>query len=249
MIVKIQKNDLEDTLQAFVDFQFTENRGDTGPFKMGVTLGQLVNYYDQWKTDTESDSDSTSSDSDEEERKEEQGDDTSTSEDDDGGSEEDKPDKGTIRENDSETRKHPNDVQSESPRNESPKAEDKSPKKGGNSDNASLDEIDVVPGDSHKFHVEQLVYYWDSSKRINWVGVVRSIRKPHPAEGGSPIVRYWIEPEGEGNYQLPCLLVHEKDIGPLELALWDIAKKSTKRATCLPVYEPPLLPLNCVSEI
>jgi hypothetical protein len=45
MIVKIRKNDFEDTLQAFVGFQFTENRGETGPFKMGVTVGQLLNYY------------------------------------------------------------------------------------------------------------------------------------------------------------------------------------------------------------
>jgi hypothetical protein len=172
MIVKIRKNDLEDTLQAFVDFQFTENREDTGPFKMGVTLGQLVNYYDQWKTDTESDSGSTSSDSDEEESKDEQVDDTSTSEDDNGGPEEDKPANGTIRDNDSVPRENPKDVQSESPSNGSPKAVEKSPKNGGNSGNASLHEIEVVPEDSHKYHVEQLVYYWDSSKRIHWVGVV-----------------------------------------------------------------------------
>jgi hypothetical protein len=85
MIVKIRKNDCEGTQQAFVEFQFTENRGETGPLKMGVTIGQLLNYYDQWKTDTESDSESTSSDSDGRESRDEQKDDTSTSGDDSSG--------------------------------------------------------------------------------------------------------------------------------------------------------------------
>jgi hypothetical protein len=98
----------------------------------------------------------------------------------------------------------------------------------------------------HLYNVDQIVYYWDQTKRTHWVGVVRAVRKHHPAEGGNPVVRYWIEPEGEGNYRLPCLLVHEKDIRALELKLWNRAKWSTRKPTCLPIHESPLLPLDCV---
>ena len=240
MIVKIRRNALDDSQQAFVDFKFAENRGDTGPFKMGVTLDQLMNYYHQWNTDP----DTTSSDSDCEERGKDEEENSSSSDDDDGDSDGAKSEEGETKGDHKEEIKEGQDSNmGNSPEEISndKNIERTAPEPGGN-----IDDLVALPDCKYRFHKEQLVYYWDCSKKTHWVGVIRLIREPHPAEGSDNIVRYWIEPEGEDNYQLPCLLVHEKDIRPLELALWDNAKRSTTRATCLPVHESPLLPLNCV---
>jgi hypothetical protein len=81
MMVKLRRNALSDSLQAYVDFPFTEKRGESGPFKMGVTLDQLLNYYYQLKTDF----DSSSSDSDDNGDEKDKDEESSSSDDDDSG--------------------------------------------------------------------------------------------------------------------------------------------------------------------
>jgi hypothetical protein len=118
MIVQITRNALDDAQQAFVDFQFTENRGYTGSFKMIATLDQLMNYYcDQWKTD----SDTTSSDSDDEDRKKEDEDDSSTSEDEDSEIDEDEPDEKDTKGTPQGKIKEVNDLPFENSNNSIPK--------------------------------------------------------------------------------------------------------------------------------
>ena len=49
-IVKIKRS----TEQVYVDFGSTENDGDVGPFQKSVRVEQLLTYYQQWKTDSDS---------------------------------------------------------------------------------------------------------------------------------------------------------------------------------------------------
>jgi hypothetical protein len=244
MMVKLRRNVLTDSQQAYVDFPFTEKRGESGPFKMGVTLDQLLNYYYQLKTDF----DSSSSDSDDNGDEMDKDEESSSSDDDDSGHDGDGlPDSGVSKDTIPDEEK---DKRS-SPRNESvdrsPKPADNDMDPGSSSVVESVAEpVDNIDKFNHLFHVDQIVYYWDLTRRDHWVGVVRAVRIAHPAEGGDAVVRYWIEPEGEGNYRLPCLLVHEKDIRSLDLELWNRAKWSTKKPICLPIHDSPLLPLNCV---
>jgi hypothetical protein len=243
MMVKLRRNVLSDSQQAYVNFPFTEKRGESGPFKMGVTLDQLLNYYYQLKTDF----DSSSSDSDDNGDKKDKDEESSTSDDDDSGPGGDGlPIAGVSKDTIPDEEKD----NGSSPRKESvdgsPKPADHDMDPGTSSVIESLAE----PGDNidkfnHLFHVDQIVYYWDLARRDHWVRVVRAVRIAHPAEGGDAVVRYWIKPKGEGNYRLPCLLVHEKYIKSLDLELRNRARWSTKIPTCLPIHDSPLLPLSC----
>jgi hypothetical protein len=169
MIVKIRRNALDDSQQAFVDFKFAENRGDTGPFKMGVTLDQLINYYHQWNTDP----DTTSSDSDCEESGEDEEENSSSSEDDDGDSDATKPEEGETKGGHKEEIKEGQDSHmgnSPDQISNNKNLEKIAPEPGKN-----IDDLVAIPDCKYRFHEEQLVYYWDCSKKTHWVGVIRLI--------------------------------------------------------------------------
>jgi hypothetical protein len=244
MTVKFRKNALSNAQKAYVDFPFTEKRGESGPFKMEVTLDHLLNYYYQLKTDF----DSSSSDSDDNVDKKDKDNESSSS--DNEGSDPDGDglgDSGVGKDTHLDEKKDKSSSPRKGSTDGSPKSADNDGDQGSSSVIDKLGEPGVIIDQyKHLFHVDQIVHYWDLAKRDHWVGVVRAVRIAHPAEGGDPAVRYWIEPEGETIYRLPCLLVHEKDIKALDLELWNRAKNSTKTPTCLPIHDSPLLPLNCV---
>jgi hypothetical protein len=68
-----------------------------------------------------------------------------------------------------------------------------------------------------------------------------------------PIVWYAIEPEGEGKERIPNVIIKEKDLRPLDWALWNLTTFkfptlpiSGRPITTLPIHNEPLLSLNYV---
>jgi hypothetical protein len=225
MIIKVKRGGNE----AYVDFSFPENRGYTGPFTTGVSVNQLLAYYEQWRVESDSDSSMDNDDDPDCEEKEE-----STSDDDDDGSEKDKEDN------------HDNVELEGGPKTKSTTIEpcdeewlfvdEKYLNHGGEKHH----------GVKTRFKHGQIVYYWDTNKVNYWVGVVKGIQIPVIKREGLIAARYAIEPEGEGNDRVQNVIIQEKNMRPIEWALWCLQQKRVVPITCLPINATPLLPLDCV---
>jgi hypothetical protein len=209
VLMKIKFN--RGSTKAYVDFSHPRDTGYTGPFDIGISLGQLLQHQQEWKTD----SDSSESESEEDEEVQDiHHSNSECSDDDDDDLGEMKP--GIVnRTPELSPTAGAKDTCSENPPSNSegnwmydhepdPKVNDCS--KGAGSVHSTL------------FKLKQLVYYYDPAKNNYWVGVVRGIRTPNARklQMGNvpvmPIVWYAIEPEGEGKERLPNVIIKEKDL-------------------------------------
>jgi hypothetical protein len=220
-----------------------------GPIQLSATLSDILMLkgverikVDERSSDSDSDSDSDSSDSDDGKEKGPSPDDKDPPTDDKGPPpDDDKPPKRTIT-----APWRP----IKSPSSRSANKKDRDEKKEYYDDNMEIqEEASVVPLPRYK--PGQVVYYWGEKSQEYWVGVIRVVRYPTFMDRVRETHRYEIEPEGESSTnRVPCVLVLQRDIRPLEWAITHLCLPKTKDKdvlTCLPISRAsPLLPLSCV---
>jgi hypothetical protein len=223
--VKLDTNDLDERFE--------------GPIQLSATLSDILKLkrvervkVDETSSDSDSDSDSDSSVSDDGKDKGPSSNDKDPPPDDKGPPpDDDKPPKRIIT-----APWRP----IKSPSSRSAEKKDRDVKKEYHDDDKKVqEEASVVPLPRYK--PGQIVYYWCTKSQQYWVGVIRCVRYPTFTDRVMETHRYEIEPEGESSTnRLPCVLVLQRDIRPLEWAITHL---------CLPKTNNNKVILTCISKL